>query len=52
MQASIHELAKRNRKASVTSGSQWQSLAFWTASVLGTVVAELAGGQGSGCHLA
>lgn len=26
---SIHELAKRNRKVSVTSGPQWQRLAFW-----------------------
>lgn len=27
--ASIHDLAKRNRKVSVTSGPQWQRLALW-----------------------
>lgn len=29
MWASFHELAKGNRRVSVTSGPQWQRLAFW-----------------------
>lgn len=40
----IHEVAKRNRKVSVTSGPQWQKLAFWAGLAEGPRVRVSTGG--------
>lgn len=44
MWTSIHEPAKRNRKVSVTSGPQWQRLAFWVELAEGPRVRVSPGG--------